>query len=102
MIKTINKSVRDNYQIATLDKDKIIIVSKIGRKIAFKYEFEVQELLNYNPTFNKSYNIHDFLKNKIQTLNLKWFNFLDPFYTRILDAQMYAVLDILKKNGTEI
>jgi hypothetical protein len=97
-MKVINKSITDNTQIIEKKGDEFIIISKYGAKIVFKYKFKEEELEKFNPTFNISYNVHEFVKNKINALNLKWFDETNPLHNRIIDAHMYGILKIIGKN----
>lgn len=88
-------------QQAVLDGDEVTVTSKCGRKVAFKYRFKLEELLSFKPTFNQSYNISEFVKGKIRSLQIKWWDWTDPFFQRIVDSQMYAILEILRKKEND-
>jgi len=93
IIQINSYGVRDNPQIVEIDEKKknIIVKSKFGRSLSFTYKFKIEDYLNFGESFNDSYNRMMFLEEQIKKLNLKWFEFDNPFFHRIIWTQFYAI-----------
>ena len=97
--KYIDRSVEDNSQRCSIDTDtfRVQIVSMFGRRKAFSYAFDYTELLKYNPTFNQSYNIREYLKGQMKDRRLDKQVETVNLFDRILDSQCKAVKEVLKQ-----
>jgi hypothetical protein len=97
IISIISYAVQDNPQQVELDYKKQIIkvTTKIGRTMTFNYQFKLKDYLEFGESFNDSYNRMMFLEEEIRKLNLKWFDFENPFFHRIIWTQFYAIEKIL-------
>lgn len=96
--KYTDKSVRNNNQIVKFNRDidKVSIISKSGRQKVFELTFNMRDFQRFNPTFNKDYNINEFLKRELRKSgNDKKIE--DTLFDRIVDSQRMAFKNVLSQ-----